>query len=466
MRNWKRGRIMNYKRSVLVLGIAMLSASVSYGADDVMLPQGQNNYAAGPGAAVTQGNRAVAIGHSTTAVNSGAIAIGDVAKATRNGVAIGRSAWSAFDNGISVGNTAVSAENAVAMGNAARAYFKESLAIGHGSETNADFGVSLGTGTNSKVKESVALGADSIADRAAESVGYDPSGDFVVKGPNHTLEVRKMSSPELTAKEADYAVLKQEVDALEATRAELMETLNKAQDNYDNMLEPDTYNKLEVNRMELEEKKAQLLALRGEIDKQKAPWKSSKGAVSIGNPAGGETRQIIGLSAGIEDTDGVNVAQLKSLETAAYRAINALRGEMRQGVAMSAALAALKPVQYNADEPTQVMAGVGQYANKIGYALGVTHYTNERTMFNAGVALGGNKFIYNVGATLRFGKGNSNSKAYSPNASVAVLSETLEKVQREAQHTISQQGQAIHELQVENAQLRADVDMLKRMVLK
>lgn len=98
--------------------------------------------------------------------------------------------------------------------------------------------------------------------------------------------------------------------------------------------------------------------------------------------------------------------------------------------------------------------------------MGVAHYTNERTMFNAGVALSGNKFIYNAGATLRFGKGNSATKQYGPNASVAVLSERLEKVQREAQETIMQQGKAIKDLQTENAQLRADVDMLKHMILK
>ena len=98
--------------------------------------------------------------------------------------------------------------------------------------------------------------------------------------------------------------------------------------------------------------------------------------------------------------------------------------------------------------------------------LGVAHYINERTIFNAGVALSGNKFIYNARATLRFGKGHSDGKAYGPNASVAVLSEMLEKVQRESQQTISQKGQAIKDLQIENAQLRADVDMLKRMMLK
>lgn len=458
----EKRQIMNYKCSILLLGIGMVTTTISYGADGV----DKGNYAAGLYAAVTGGNRAVAIGHNAIAGNSMAVAIGDFANAARRSIAIGPSAWSPYDDAISVGRAAASFENSVAMGNAAGAYSRESLAIGHGSEANADFSVTVGTGANSKVKESIALGSGSIADREAESVGYDPSGDFVVKGPNNTLEVRKVSSPELAAKETAYAVLKQEVNALEATRAELLKDLNKAHDEYDNMLELGTYSKLDANKMELEEKQAQLSSLKGEIDKHKAPWKSSKGAVSIGNPNGGETRQIIGLAAGIEDTDGVNVAQLKSLETAAYRAVDALRGEIRQGTAMSAALAALKPVQYKADEPTQVMAGIGQYANKTGYALGVAHFTNERTMFNAGVALSGNKFVYNAGATLRFGKGHSNRKSYGPNASVEVLSETLEKVQQEAQQRISQQEQAIKDLQVENAQLRADVDMLKRMVLK
>ena len=42
-------------------------------------------------------------------------------------------------------------------------------------------------------------------------------------------------------------------------------------------------------------------------------WKSMTGAVSVGNVSGSVTRQIIGVAAGSEDTDAVNVAQLKAL---------------------------------------------------------------------------------------------------------------------------------------------------------
>ncbi len=42
-----------------------------------------------------------------------------------------------------------------------------------------------------------------------------------------------------------------------------------------------------------------------------AAWKSTLGAVAVGNVAAGYTRQITGVAAGTEDTDAVNVAQLK-----------------------------------------------------------------------------------------------------------------------------------------------------------
>lgn len=43
-------------------------------------------------------------------------------------------------------------------------------------------------------------------------------------------------------------------------------------------------------------------------------WKSTLGAVSVGNVSIMQSRQITGVAAGLEDTDAVNVAQLKSLQ--------------------------------------------------------------------------------------------------------------------------------------------------------
>ena len=51
-------------------------------------------------------------------------------------------------------------------------------------------------------------------------------------------------------------------------------------------------------------------------------------------------------------------------------------------------MAALKPIQYDPLEPTQVMAGNGNYRGETAGAIGLAHYRNwEDTMFNIGVTL-------------------------------------------------------------------------------
>ena len=59
----------------------------------------------------------------------------------------------------------------------------------------------------------------------------------------------------------------------------------------------------------------------------------------------------------------------------------------------------MKPIQYDPLEPTQVMAGVGNYRGETAAALGLAHYTNEDTMFNVGVSLGANRNMVNAGVT-------------------------------------------------------------------
>ena len=71
--------------------------------------------------------------------------------------------------------------------------------------------------------------------------------------------------------------------------------------------------------------------------------------------------------------------------------------------AHAAAMAALKPIQYDPLAPTQIMAGVGNYRGESAAALGIAHYTNDNTMFNVGVSVGGNHNMINAGVTHKFG---------------------------------------------------------------
>lgn len=361
---------------------------------------GNDSYEAGGGNA--SGDNSVAIGASASSIERDSVSIGaGASSANYYGVAIGREARSDKAGAISMGYKALAmGNNTLALGREAQARGENgSISIGVEAITGdgSSGSVAIGTSAKTEAADSVALGSYTLGNRNKGVLGYDPSEEFVVKGANGTLQIS-------TAKQGT--------------------TGNTAV----------------------------------------STWQSTRGAVSIGNSETGDTRQLIGLAAGSEDTDGVNVAQLKSLETATYKAIDVaakgLRGEIHQGNAMTAALAALKPIQYKVDEPTQVMVGIGKQEEKIGYALGVAHYTNERTMFNAGAAFSEGQMIYNLGATLRFGKGGKAAGAFGDNASLSVLSDAL---QEEKQQN-DRQEQAIINLQSDNRQLRNDIEMLKQLV--
>lgn len=226
-------------------------------------------------------------------------------------------------------------------------------------------------------------------------------------------------------------------------------------------------------------------------DASDAVWRSQAGALSIGNTSGDQkvTRQITGLAAGTQDTDAVNVAQLKaaqvhlaagnnvSLETSpssangttytvhvngtgkvasgekglitgdtlfkegriaqdgkiikaqssvaenlslldqnssanadAIQKLNSsLQSDMREVKkdikdtgATAAALAALKPIQYDPNKPTQVMAGVGNYRGQSAVALGIGHYSSDSLLWHAGVSMGEHPMV-NAGITWKFG---------------------------------------------------------------
>ena len=362
---------------------------------------GNDSYEAGGGNA--SGDNSVAIGASASSIERDSVSIGaGASSANYYGVAIGREARSDKAGAISMGYKAQAmGNNTLALGREAQARGENgSISIGVEAITGdgSSGSVAIGTSAKTEAADSVALGSYTLGNRNKGALGYDSSEEFVVKGANGTLQIS-------TAKQRT--------------------TGNTAV----------------------------------------STWQSTRGAVSIGNSETGDTRQLIGLAAGSEDTDGVNVAQLKSLETATYKTIDAaakgLRGEIHQGNAMTAALAALKPIQYKVDEPTQVMVGIGKQEEKMGYALGVAHYTNERTMFNAGAAFSSGQIIYNMGATLRFGKGGKAAGAFGDNASLSVLADAI---QAERQQN-DRQEQTIANLQSDNRQLRNDIEILKQLVL-
>ena len=131
---------------------------------------------------------------------------------------------------------------------------------------------------------------------------------------------------------------------------------------------------------------------------------ASGNAVSLtkdGLNNGGKT--ISNVGPGVNGTDAVNVNQLKGVTEGMANAINSVAGETQRVGAHAAAMSALKPIQYDPLEPTQVMAGIGNYRGETAAALGVAHYTSEDTMFHAGVSVGSHHNMVNAGVTRKFG---------------------------------------------------------------
>ena len=156
---------------------------------------------------------------------------------------------------------------------------------------------------------------------------------------------------------------------------------------------------------------------------------------------GGNTISDVGP--GVNGTDAVNVNQLKGATDGLSNAINAVAGETQRVGAHAAALSALKPIQYDPLEPTQVMAGIGNYRGETAAALGVAHYTAEDTMFHVGMSVGSHHNMVNAGVTRKFGtsdakkavperyKGGPISSMYVMQDEMTALKAKYEKVQRD-----------------------------------
>ena len=337
----------------------------------------KNNYgalAAGMGAFASHGY-STAVGYNATSVIS-STSLGAASYATSNSAAVGVNAY-ATNKGTSVGNNTQSA-NGVAIGyNATAGDFYKNLpgelfssysgtAIGNnafarggvavGASASAEaYGVALGDrtyvswrgsalGDNASVLANggVALGPDAVADTAAGKIG------FVA-----TAAGQPATEMELAASIGKADVVNQFNNKWSEKNNEYTEVMKNYYSLYDEAQKNDDILRNTKGSTDAEKQKAYEAALAKKADlstrmleatKQKnawlsqnkdflnaleeknnalSAWRSSDGAISVGSAAytdengkfhAANTRQITNLAAGTEDTDAVNVAQLKSVK--------------------------------------------------------------------------------------------------------------------------------------------------------
>lgn len=169
-----------------------------------------------------------------------------------------------------------------------------------------------------------------------------------------------------------------------------------------------------------------------------ATWKSTVSAMSVGDVANGVTRQITSVAAGTNDTDAVNVAQLKRLHDMisvnAYNTVNVqgdvtnlkkdvsrLDKRVNKAVAGSAALAALHPLDFDPDAKWDFAAGYGHYHNGNAAALGAFYRPNEDVQLSVGSTVGNGETVVNAGLSVKVGAHSNVSRSR-----VAIGKEVLE----------------------------------------
>ena len=187
----------------------------------------------------------------------------------------------------------------LAVGNYASSIGIGGVAVGdHAKSSDIDnvngsnFGVAIGAYSQNKVAQGVALGTLSVADRRGNKLGYLPTKNGSIEYFEDAMEAVGKGK-EFTELGNEYAQVQEQMNAAKAAY-------------YGNPTNADLKMKYEQAEQKFSEWETKYAIMT-------APWVSRKGAVSIGNDKKGQTRQIIGVAAGSEDTDAVNVAQLKAL---------------------------------------------------------------------------------------------------------------------------------------------------------
>ena len=255
-------------------------------------------------AANASGVAATAAGTNAVASGDSAAAFGSQAKATGTASsAFGLLAQAKSNESVAVGAFTVAENHAAALGPQAKALSEQSVAVGGKSEAQAAYSLAVGSLASATQKGGVALGANSLADRQAGVWGFDASTGQAMN--EDTL---------LGEKKAERA---QEIDKLNGLRGELQQLRTEFAESVKNdpvgpdgkRIPSDKTKQIQENlKNKTDEFNAQFKLVNGYVN----AWQSIDGAVSVGNAEVGVTRQITGVAAGTEDTDVVNVAQLKA----------------------------------------------------------------------------------------------------------------------------------------------------------
>ena len=163
---------------------------------------------------------------------------------------------------------------------------------------------------------------------------------------------------------------------------------------------------------------------------------------------------------GVQESESADGAKVYDLSTGQSPRFDELTDEIGRVGAQGAALAALKPIQYDPLEPTQIMAGYGNYRGNSAIAMGVAHYKNESTMMHAGLAWAGGSrhMMANAGVTWKVGNRDSEAAVADryrkgPISSAYAMQQEMASVKAQNAGLKTE----VSDLKAENEQMKAQI---------
>ena len=327
-------------------GIALGTGSIANGTRAVSIgtnaeTAGENSTAVGD-RAKTIGIYSTALGATSLAWGHYSIAIGTQVDQMNRDIAYGTRGYGSMAIGLYTYSHGI---YSIAQGQEARANYNSSIALGYQSQANAVKSIAMGdnaqtAGVNSVAlgpsamatfDSTVALGDNSLANTKSDVIGFDPLG--------YASTAYNATKPETLLKNMSTVLSTEKLEAYNNLRAKIIE-LDEKIFSYNEILKVSEYDrlygktedirnkasettaKMRKNRDDaIEDKKLALKEIKANYNDANT-WRSSAGAVSVGNSDLGITRQITNVAAGSEDTDAVNVAQLKALAAAPVQFYN------------------------------------------------------------------------------------------------------------------------------------------------
>lgn len=341
---------------------AAVQGAESFGKDNTISSTATSAFATGYKNTV-EGQNGFAVGTNNLAQGVNSFVGGEGAKAKgRNSLAFGATAEAITDN-------------TFAIGSQARTNGTNTIAIGNGAYAQAEGAVAQGSGTLVGIKDGVAIGSHSKV-MTGTTINSDTSND--IKFTNHAFAG---SSPDSIVSFGNANFTRQ-LQNVGAGRVSSTST--------------DAINGSQLHDVALEAQKHTTIKPGDNI------------TIAEGTNGNGGKEYTIGLS-----PDFINqINNLSSDSSSLRNIIDANQKEAHKGIAGSAALAGLHPLDFDPDHKLDVMAGYGHYHNANAVAIGVAYRPNEDLMITVGSTVNGDDdTVFNAGISYKVGAKSTVSRS-------------------------------------------------------